>query len=89
MMVVEVFADGELSPGRPVPLIEPWPYYSTIPVRAHDVLADGSFVATLERVDAQVPEGARVQPSRLQNRVSEIHVVLNWVEELRERLGAR
>ena len=61
--------------GRAAPLIDPWPYVGTIDVRSYDILADGSFVAVVGLV------------RRNQFRVTELHVVLNFFEDLKGRAG--
>ena len=71
-----------------VALIDPWPYASTTPVRSHDVLADGSFVA-IGAVDAAADGASTLirDAWRRLNRVSEFHDVLNFFEEPKERVG--
>jgi hypothetical protein len=86
MMAVDVITGDQIRPGRAVPLIDPWLYLSTTPVRSHDVLPDGSLVAILEG-DAEA-DGATVSPNeqaRRLARVGEIHIVLNFLEQLRRR----
>jgi serine/threonine-protein kinase len=51
-----------------------WPYYAASEGRTFDVSADGRFLAVKE------PEATTVGSP-------EIHVVLNWFEELRQRMG--
>ena len=85
-MAVDVAPGERFSVGRAVPLIDPWPYGTTINVTSHDVLADGSFVAARDANpgsdDGTMSTG---QESRLRSRVGEIHVVLNFFEELKGR----
>jgi hypothetical protein len=60
-------------------LIGPWPYYSTPSKSSWDVFPDGSFVAI------RAPEGGAGSFESLVAR--EIHVVLNFAEELKGRAG--
>ncbi len=75
-MSVDVTPGDEFQAGRPVPFIDSW-VVATSPVRGYDVFPDGSF-ATLVVDD---------RPYLEQNGVTEVHVVLNWFEELKERVG--
>ena len=68
----------EFQAGRPAPLIDPFTF-AQFPVRGYEVFADGSFVIAVGDDDGRSPEetfGA-----------TELHVVLNWFEELKERVG--
>ena len=77
-MAVDVTPGDEFQAGRAAPLIEPWTFDSR-PVRGYDVFPDGSFVTRLrEDDDGSLDERFRA---------TEVHVVLNWTEELRERVG--
>jgi serine/threonine-protein kinase len=76
MMAVDVVSTEPFHPGPPVPIIDPWPYFSTVLVTGHDMLSDGSFVT----IEAHDPEDARGNGAR------EVHVVLNFVAELRRRV---
>ena len=77
LMAVDVTPGDELQVDRPVPLITDWPIGAE-PLRTPDVFPDGSFVI--------VPrEDERGQLERLGG--TELHVVLNWFEELKERVG--
>ena len=76
LMSVDVTPGDEFQAGRPVPFIDSW-VVATSPVRGYDVFPDGSF-ATLVVDD---------RPYLEQNGVTEVHVVLNWFEELKERVG--
>ena len=79
MMVVDVTASEPFHAGRAAPLIDPWPYSSTNPVRSYDVLADGSFLAA---------ELSREGATRYTNvAVNEFHVVPNFFEDLKARAG--
>jgi serine/threonine-protein kinase len=77
MMVVDVDAGARFQAGRATPLLDWEPYGGGAVVRAYDVLADGAFIVS--RSDDEVG-------SRQANRVEEFHVVLNFFEELRERV---
>ena len=57
---------------------DPWTF-GTTPVRAYDVFPDGSFVI------APPDEAARIL--REETRPTELHVILNWFEELEARVG--
>ena len=86
MMAVDIAPGDRFRAGRAATLIDPWPYTNTVTSTSHDVLADGSFVATMDAGPGS--EGAATTPnqrSRLLSRVGEIHVVLNFFEELRGR----
>ncbi len=89
MVVVDVTPGDPFRVGPAESLIDPWPYGTTMPVRSHDVLADGSFIVTANAdenvVGDEAPAGAI--SLRQRNRVSEFHVVLNFFEELKERVG--
>jgi hypothetical protein len=76
MMAVDVASADPFQPGPPVPVIDPWPYFSTVLVTGHDILSDGSFVT----IEAPGPGDGR------QNAASEVHVVLNFMNELRRRV---
>lgn len=80
MMAVDVAPGAPFRAGRAVSLIASWPYVATTPATAYDVAEDGSFVVpTLS--------GGRVSGNeRTRFRVGEIHVVLNFLSELRERV---
>ncbi len=61
----------------PAPLIDPWTFNVT-PVRGYDVFPDGSFVTAVLDDDRSLLE---------QFGVTEFHVILNFFEELKERVG--
>ncbi len=76
-MAVDVTPGARFRAGRPAPLIDRW-VFSFIRVRGSDVFADGSFVIA-------VPEDDR---SRFEQfGVTEFHVILNWFEELKAKVG--
>ena len=78
LMAVDVTPGDEFQAGWAAPLIEPWTFDSR-PVRGYDVFPDGSFVTRLrEDDDGSLDERFRA---------TEVHLVLNWTEELRERVG--
>jgi eukaryotic-like serine/threonine-protein kinase len=77
MMVADVATEPDFRVDRVRSLIDPWSYRMTGPMRSYDVLPDGSFVAvrdTTDRDSAFALLAAR-----------EIHVVLNFAEELKRR----
>ncbi len=75
LMAVDVTPGDEFQPGRPAPLINRFEY-ATGPIRGYDVFPDGSFVMAPFNQES-------VFSSNLAN---ELHVVLNWAEELKERV---
>jgi hypothetical protein len=77
LMAVDVTPGDEFLVGRPVLLIDNWTH-SVSPIRGYDVLQDGSILTVLEDDGSSrgEPFGA-----------TELHVVLNWTEELKERVG--
>jgi len=77
LMAVDVTPGDEFQAGRPTPLIDPWPLGQS-PVRSYDIFPDGSFV-TVTSVGSPP-----IEPERL--RATELHVILNWTEELKARL---
>ncbi|MEP6781015.1 MAG: hypothetical protein ABJC26_14060, partial [Gemmatimonadaceae bacterium] len=67
-----------------VKLIDGWKGSGTDPIRSYDVFPDGSF-ALINRTDLDSGQTtASKDPARF--RVSDIHVVLNFVDELRARV---
>jgi len=86
MMTVTAFDDGELRPGRPVPVVEPWTFIG-FTTRGYDVLPDGTFLGFRPDLPVDLYGGDVSLAERMLNRVSEIHVVLNWVGQLQERMG--
>ena len=78
LWAVDVTPGDEFQAGRPAPLIDSFTFLLS-PVRGYDGLADGSFVIAVEDDDGRT----------LLERVgaTELHVVLNWTEELKERVG--
>jgi eukaryotic-like serine/threonine-protein kinase len=77
LMAVDVTPGDEFQAGRPAPLIDPWTFFVT-PVRGYDVFPDGSFVIAVPDDDRGYLE---------QHGVTEFHVILNFLEELKERVG--
>ena len=77
MMSVPVSTAPELRAGTPRPLFEgSYNQGDRIGIRSYDVTADGMrFVTILRREEERAPR--------------QIHVVLNWFDELRERLRRR
>ena len=76
-MAVDVTAGEEFQAGRPAPLIDPWTV-SVGPVRGYDIFPDGPFLIFVEDDDRSYLE---------QHGVTEFHVILNFFEELKERMG--
>ena len=80
MMAVDVSPGAPFRVGRAAVVVKPWPYIGTTPVVGYGVNKDGSFVVP-------VLAGGRVSgDERTLYRVGEIHVVLNFLDELRERV---
>ena len=77
LMAVDVIPGDDFRAGRAAPLIEPWTFVRD--PRGYDVFPDGSFVtAVAYEDDGSLDE--RFWPT-------ELHVVLNWFEVLKERVG--
>ena len=72
MLVVDVTPGQVFKAGRPEVLFEK-EYHGTVPNRSYDVDVNGHFVMV------GIPEDQR-------QRVTEIHVVLNWFKELNEKV---
>lgn len=70
-------AAGALTAGPPTTVQARWPYEFYTTSRGYDVLRDGSLLGVQERTRAG---------SRQVNRVTELYVVLNFVQELRARV---
>ncbi len=77
LMAVDVTPGDEFQAGRPAPLIDPW-IVGTVPNRGYDIFPDGSFVIFVADDDRSLLE---------QFGVTEFHVILNFFEELKERVG--
>jgi len=73
MMVVPVSADRSFTAGRPQALFDDSPYAFASPTRAYDVASDGRFLMVTRT--SQAPQPA-----------TRIQVVLNWFEDLRQRV---
>jgi len=69
------FDPERMEPGEPRLLFEQG-FSFFIPVRGYDVISDGRFVTAL-------PPTNEPQP------VTEINLITNWFEELRERVRTR
>ena len=77
LMAVDVTPGDEFQAGRAAPLIDPWTFSFT-PVRGYDLFPDGSFVIAVADDDR----------SRLEQfGVTEFHVILNFFEVLKARVG--
>ncbi len=84
LMAVDVIPGNEFQVGRPVALIAPW-RLSVAYSRGYDVFPDGSFVTRVAEEDIVDRESLMAQ--RLEEfGATELHVVLNWAEELKERV---
>ncbi len=77
LMAVDVTPGDEFQAGRAAPLIDRWTFRVT-PVRGYDLFPDGSFVIAVADDDRSLRE---------QFWVTEVHVILNWFEELKARVG--
>ena len=77
-MAVDVTPGDEFQAGRPAPLIDPWTFEGSIRVHGYDVFPDGSFVIAVADDDRSYLE---------QFGVTEFHVILNFFEELKARVG--
>ncbi len=75
-MAVDVTPGDEFQAGRPAPLIDPWTF-GIAPVRGYDVFPDGSFVIGVADDERSYFE---------QFGATEFHVILNFFEELKERV---
>ena len=75
-LAVDVTPGDAFQAGRPAPLIDPWTFSFTA-VRGYDVFPDGSFVIAVTDDDRSQLE---------QFGVTEFHVILNFFEELKERV---
>ncbi len=80
MWAVDVTPGDDFQVGGTVPLIDPWGG-GTSPVRMYDVFPDGSFVRALPDPNESVED----QQARL--RATELHIVTNFFEVLRERMS--
>jgi serine/threonine-protein kinase len=76
LLAADVTPGDPFRAGRPHPLLDPWPSVGTGPGRSYDVLSDGSFLV------CTLPEGGPLKPRFT---VTEIHVVLNFFDELNRR----
>ena len=87
-MAVDVTPGDGFQVGRPAPLIDPWTS-NYGPVRAYDVFVDGSFVTAVRDADNSQSggDGGSILSRRLEQfGATELHVVLNWAEELKARV---
>ena len=71
---------GTLRAGSPTTVFARWPYEGSSSGRSYDVLADGSLLGVA------FAGGADRAGLRAQHKVTELHVVLNFLEELRARV---
>ena len=80
-MAVDVMPGNTLRASRAATFLSSWPYAHSVPVTPYDVLRDGSFIVS-RRTDALAPN------ARITNRIGEIHVVLNFLDERYTTWGA-
>ena len=88
LMAVDVTPGDEFQAGRPALLIDPWTS-NYGPVRAYDVFPDGSFVTVVRDQDISQAggDGGSILSRRLEQfGATELHVVLNFFEELKARV---
>ncbi len=87
-MAVDVTPGEEFQAGRPALLMDPPGYLGNNPVRGYDVFPDGSFV-TLADEDSQTvgDQGAIVARRLDQFGATELHVILNFFDEIKARVG--
>jgi serine/threonine-protein kinase len=78
-MAVQIIPGSELRSARAVPLLDGWSHFVTILVRSHDILPDGSLIAI-------APEYQSAEEERRVVGIGEVHIVLNFIEELEQRL---
>jgi serine/threonine-protein kinase len=77
--------EGEFRASPPEVLIDSWRYQGYTPMRSHDVLADGSFLAIANK--GVLEEGGGVSARTADRfRVETFHIVLNFLEELRAEM---
>ena len=76
-MAVDVTPEDPFQAGRAAPLIDPWTFRINA-VRGYDLFPDGSFVIAVADDDRSQLE---------QFGVTEFHVILNFFEELKQRMG--
>ena len=78
LWAVDVTPGDDFQVGGTVPLIDPWTFSGTAPVRSYDVFPDGSFVGRVEDDDGR---------SLIERYgAAELHVILNFFELLKDRL---
>lgn len=84
-MIADVLSQSPFPVGRARPLIDPWPYYTTVPVRNYDVMPDGSFIVSQLQGSGQ-SRGIRAA-TRQRYCVGEIHVIVNFGARLAPESG--
>ena len=77
MMSVDVDSGDTFRAGRATPLIDPWPYGTFAPSRGYDVMPDGSFLIYQDADTEDIGDAVEAD---------ELHIVLNWFNELQERV---
>ncbi len=86
MMAVDVVADGPFRAGRPARLMD-WRGLASMPVRAYDLFPDGSFVTVVDSGAINAGRMTAGTPEHLRFGATEVHVVLDFLDELRVRLA--
>ena len=71
---------GTLVAGPPTTVLAQWPYSTSTPSRTYDVAPDGSLLGV------SFAGGSNTTALRAQHKVTELHIVLNFLEELRARV---
>jgi serine/threonine-protein kinase len=74
---VDVTLGDSFEAGLPEPVIDPWSYQSTIPLRSWDPDPEGAIYATT----------VEIQGARLRWGVEDVHLFLNFTSELTRRLA--
>ena len=81
---IEVTPGEDFRVGRPVPLIAPWRLWVAFS-RGYDVFPDGSIVTRVAEED-MLDRGSLMAQRLAEFGTTELHVWLNWAEELKERV---
>jgi hypothetical protein len=80
LMAVQIIPGTEPRSTRAVSVMNAWSHFVTILVRSHDILRDGSLLAI-------APEHQSDDDVRRMVGIGQVQVVLNFVEELRQRVS--
>jgi hypothetical protein len=73
MMAVEASTEGGFTVSAPRVLFTGLHGFATVPLRSHDVTADGQFIMTRQQLPPDEP-------------VTTLSVVLGWAEELKAKV---